>query len=539
MKKYFLLIVVITVVSCQTEIERSLKEVDLLLNEEPSSALEAINTIDSMHIKRKKDLAYYALLKSAALDKNYIDVANDSLINIAVKYYSNHNDRYNRMRSRYYQGIVKHNNNDYASAIVSLEMAKRDAIELNELRYVGLTNRNIGEIFNATSNFPEAIKYTRLAIKAFEENRDTIYTDYATYSLSVMFYNEGGRSDSCRLLLNRILKEKRLEKLHPYAARDLAHLYVARGDSIPRAINIFQNTSRALFWPDTYGYCALAFAYLGQKDSCEQWIRNGYEHYKTQAERGTINSLIYRVDSLNGNYLAALNKIQQVMKAQDTRTRSILQQSLSIAQKEYYRQEMEARQMRLGQQRRLLVVVIAVSVLLLAFVYLAMKRRQEETDSRQRELMAQLAIDANKVQKEKSRLIGSLFVERLSHLAGLSTQYYTSDQAVEKDGAFRRFKESVNELRGSNEFFKGLETELNQHCACIMEKLREQVPDIKGGNRKIIALFFAGIPDIYIQAITNRVSVESLKTLRSRFRATIKEAHAADEALFLTMLTRS
>lgn len=539
MKKCFLLIAAITVISCQTELTKTLKEVDSLLYDNPPLALEVINAIDVKQIKRNKDLAYYALLKSAALDKNYIDVTDDSLIDIAVKYYSNRSNRYNRMRSRYYQGIVNSNNNDYASAIVSFEIAKRDAIELNDLRYVGLTNRNIANIFNATSNFPEAIKYTRLAIKAFEENRDTIYADYATYSLSVTYYNEGSRLDSCRLLLNRILKERRLENLHPYAARDLADIYVALGDSIPRAINIFQNTPRALFLPDNYGYCSLAFAYLGQKDSCDQWIKRGYEHYSSPAERGTMNSLIYRADSLNGNYLAALNKIQQVMKAQDNRTRSVLQQSLSIAQKEYYRQEMEARQRRLGQQRRLLVVVVAVFVLLLAFVYLAMKRTQERSDSRQRELMAQLAIDVNKVQKEKGRLIGSLFVERLSHLAGLSTQYYTSDKAVEKDEAFRRFKESVHELRESNEFFKGLETELNQHCSGIMEKLREQVPDIKGENRKIIALFFTGIPDVYVQAITNRVSVESLKTLRSRFRATIKEAHATDEALFLTMLTRS
>lgn len=205
MKPHFYLILAFTLASCQTEIARTLKEVDLKLNEDPSSALEVINTIDARQIKRNKDLAYYALLKSAALDKNYIDVTNDSLINIAVRYYSNRNDRYNRMRSRYYQGIVNMNNENYASAIVSYEMAKREAQKLNDLRFLGLSNRNIGSIFNSTSNYPEAEKYTRLAIKAFEENRDTIYADFATYSLSVVYYNEARRLDSCRILLNRVL----------------------------------------------------------------------------------------------------------------------------------------------------------------------------------------------------------------------------------------------------------------------------------------------------------------------------------------------
>ena len=36
--------------------------------------------------------AKYALLRSMALDKNYIDVADDSLINVAVEWYSRRGD---------------------------------------------------------------------------------------------------------------------------------------------------------------------------------------------------------------------------------------------------------------------------------------------------------------------------------------------------------------------------------------------------------------------------------------------------------------
>jgi hypothetical protein len=69
-----------------------------------------------------------------------------------------------------------------------------------------------------------------------------------------------------------------------------------------------------------------------------------------------------------------------------------------------------------------------------------------------------------------------------------------------------------------------------------MDKLKDQVPGIRGNNRRIIALFFAGIPDPVVQIIMQRVSIGSLRTLRSRFRQTIKEAHAPDENLFLDML---
>ena len=84
--------------------------------------------------------------------------------------------------------------------------------------------------------------------------------------------------------------------------------------------------------------------------------------------------------------------------------------------------------------------------------------------------------------------------------------------------------------------FEGLEMDLNQYCSGIMEKLRNQVPRIKGDNLKVIALFFAGVPDAYIQAILNRMSTGSLRTLRSRLRSMIKDAHAPDEELFMSML---
>ena len=69
-----------------------------------------------------------------------------------------------------------------------------------------------------------------------------------------------------------------------------------------------------------------------------------------------------------------------------------------------------------------------------------------------------------------------------------------------------------------------------------MDKLNKQVPEIKGNNRKIIALFFAGIPDPVVQILMRRNSLGSLRTLRTRFRQTIKKANVTDESLFLDML---
>ena len=95
----------------------------------------------------------------------------------------------------------------------------------------------------------------------------------------------------------------------------------------------------------------------------------------------------------------------------------------------------------------------------------------------------------------------------------------------------------MKELRNSPDLFNELKEDLNRYCFGIMKKLGEQVPEIKGENRDIIALFFSGIPDVFIQTIMNRVSIGSLRTLRYRLRQTIKDASCPDENLFLEMLS--
>ena len=53
-----------------------------LMKTSPDSALVLLQKVDLNSVIGKKERAQYALLYSQALDKNFIDLQNDSLINI-------------------------------------------------------------------------------------------------------------------------------------------------------------------------------------------------------------------------------------------------------------------------------------------------------------------------------------------------------------------------------------------------------------------------------------------------------------------------
>ena len=72
------------------------------MNEYPDSALTILKSIVQTDLQSEEHRARYALLYSQALDKNYIDLTSDSLINIAVDYYKNRDDVKAKFLSYYY-----------------------------------------------------------------------------------------------------------------------------------------------------------------------------------------------------------------------------------------------------------------------------------------------------------------------------------------------------------------------------------------------------------------------------------------------------
>lgn len=111
-------IVIFLIIGCRNVgVNSNLIDIEGFIQERPDSALACLRQIDVSSFQRNKDKALYSLLYSMALDKNYIDIASDSLIAPAVKYYSSHGDNYHRFLTLYYQGRVFENAWNYKEAI--------------------------------------------------------------------------------------------------------------------------------------------------------------------------------------------------------------------------------------------------------------------------------------------------------------------------------------------------------------------------------------------------------------------------------------
>ncbi|MBR5856619.1 MAG: hypothetical protein IKY70_05040, partial [Bacteroidales bacterium] len=78
----------------------------MLMQNFPDSSLFILQSISPEQLKTEREVALYSLLYSQAIDKNYIDITNDSIIAKAVCYYSNRTDENRKAQSWYYLGRV-------------------------------------------------------------------------------------------------------------------------------------------------------------------------------------------------------------------------------------------------------------------------------------------------------------------------------------------------------------------------------------------------------------------------------------------------
>lgn len=115
-KRTFLNIIITTValiglmetIGCSSTsmVDYKLNLAEKLMEERPDSALSILEEIPGSELEVSRIKARYALLKSMALDKNYIDTTTFDVLQPAIDYYLKHGNADEKLRTYYYQGVI-------------------------------------------------------------------------------------------------------------------------------------------------------------------------------------------------------------------------------------------------------------------------------------------------------------------------------------------------------------------------------------------------------------------------------------------------
>lgn len=155
-----------------------LDELDTMVQEQPDSAYTILSSFDRSTLTTKEEVAHFSLLYSIALDKMYIDVTEDTLINVAVDFYKHKNNKYTFL-SHYYHGRVFENANRKEDAMQAFILAE------------AVPEKNVDPLYLAKLHFGKERIYNYLFLnrKALEEAELA-----AKYSLEAEHWNNYARA---------------------------------------------------------------------------------------------------------------------------------------------------------------------------------------------------------------------------------------------------------------------------------------------------------------------------------------------------------
>lgn len=190
------LLFVLFLVSCtdgrsEGQVARLLRQAETCMEEYPDSALVYLHQIPDPEKLTGENQADYCLLLTQAMDKNDLPLSSDSLIQIAVGYYSNGKDRLKKGKASFYLGRVK-------SSRGMLEDVQKYFLEAlsvlnvtDNLKYQALVRNHLGQLYMNLDLYQDALIMNSQSVSLFQQLTDTANLVYAERDMGRIYLLKG------------------------------------------------------------------------------------------------------------------------------------------------------------------------------------------------------------------------------------------------------------------------------------------------------------------------------------------------------------
>ena len=505
--------------------------------------------------------SYYALLLSEALDKNYIDLTDDSLAMVANRYYGDHGSKLHRVKSWYYLGRVRFNAGNYAEAVICYNKALEYAEALHNYHYVGLTNREIANAYDCVWDSYHAVERIREAIKAFRQADEEKYAAYSELAL-VTGLLKLKRYDEAKTVLYDLERSQDDGYLSAAVSLKKAQIAINEGsDDYEKILSDFNSSGIGKVLPVTvnrFSKQAVVHQLAGHKDSADYYLGLASRTIKTRGDSVVFDYDKSYIESLRGNHTVAYDLLKQSFHSQDSSVYAALQQSVSYYQSNHYQNE--ARINALKARNRLTtygIIILTLSIIIFLLFYRTRRQKEQIMDEIARTSEIKQELSEMKDEKEgMNRAMAALFENRMKILQRLSEQYDILEDKqqqrmrekgtdLSKEEIIDMFRNNMKDLRKDKDVALSMEETLDTWKDGIMRKLRAVFGESGAGNVRMTTeeldlapYFFSGLKTKTISYLTGFTEA-SLRVRKTRIRQkiqTLDESFSKEKHLFLDNL---
>lgn len=379
------LIIIISLIFLCTSCSKSDKTIVSVLNtaescmeQHPDSSLIILNSINLNEISTKANKARYALLKSIALDKNYIDVTDDSLTSIAVAYYSDYGNSDERLKAYLYNGRVYENAKDYEQAMNNYLNAEEWVKSCGDNIIIGRLYSSKSVLYNTIFDTQSAIDQAGLASKYFLEGGDTTRFLNSLNNTAIIMHNSSS-FDSVALADYSKQMIEYWERLTPFQKDTYYFIQLAR---IPKTdtmaiISMIDKYLISNLGDNNISWLSIADAYFkvgNIKESLKSVMKYELDGSITDV---TYYSILSKICSKNGEYERAYNYLVKKNKLLQGRYYRAVKSDTKFLEERY------ASKMRDIKQKHMIIflvmgiIIIALALFLLRKHYKSVSLKQQ------------------------------------------------------------------------------------------------------------------------------------------------------------------
>lgn len=249
-----------------SEINRQLDRADALIESRPDSSLLILDNIDANALSGKEQKARYALLKSMAFDKNYIDTTTFDVLQPAIDYYLEHGTPNEKLRTYYYQGVIFNNQGNRDNALNSFSKAIDLENTITDLYVLARAYAAQGYLYDQLYALEDGLKSNLEASRIY--NR--ISQNYKEFDCLLRAYNEAiilndkPLADSLSSVCNNFAINDSIEAGKLWQQN--LHYASKFGDKEEIRIMLSQQEHSLPFNPDKLMDLALAYNKLGNNE---------------------------------------------------------------------------------------------------------------------------------------------------------------------------------------------------------------------------------------------------------------------------------
>lgn len=505
----------------------------------PDSALTTIMSVDRRQLRTPKDRARHALIYSQALDKNYIDVANDSLTRIAVNYYDRYGPARERITAKFYHGRVLRNSGEYIKAMLAFLDAEQDIETTGDNYIAGLIYTQMGDIYKHYCDYTKSFEAYSKSRDHYEKAGLIQHRNYALLDMGTACLNTHDTEIGIQTLKTALTEAEKcsdsiLIKLC-HSKLLLLYDYAEKYDDAMNTVNyLFNNFKDSIIDTDIFGSSALVFAIYNKPNIALKYLQLGWDIAKDKIDSTTMYYHSARVNIQFKNYKQAYIDYNKSIALQLELFQESLRQPIISAQKDYFRQKSERNHQRYTISKIVASTIaafgIAISLAIVKYMRYRIRLKNEEINR----YMATVNELQNTIRQhdDMAPLLERLLKDRLQLIDELGNMYYEQPNTrKQQEHIYCKVKSVIDDLSNNRKTLDELEDIVNKCRDNKMARLRKDMPELKEKDFKLACYLFAGFSNRIICIFTGD-SIENVYKRKSRLKAKIAASNTPSRGAF-------